>query len=128
MITIHFEFKNHKASDLQQLNALLAAMKLSDLQLDDSDGYLVVFQDGDGNLLEKRYGLDSGTLVCKLADSEDGYCYQIDSIVTDHSVDHDTFIKDWRECHPDRVLRILVTVEFEEDIAYLIIHHQKVPA
>lgn len=62
MITIRFDFKNRKASDLRQLNALLATMKLKDLDLEDMQGYLPVTRDGDGNLLDKFYSLDSGTL------------------------------------------------------------------
>lgn len=125
MITIHFDYKNREASDLEQLNALLATMKLKELKLEDTEGYLAVTRDGDGNLLEKRYGLDSGSLVCTLADGGNGYCYQIDTAVADRSVDYDTFINGWRESHPDRALRTVITLEFAMEYAYIIAHHQK---
>jgi len=125
MITISFDFKNRKASDLRQLNALLATMKLKDLDLEDMQGYLAVSKDGDGNLLHKRYGLDSGTLVCKLAGSGQGYHYQIDTVVVDKAVDYDTYMNCWRGSHPDRTMRTVITIEFESDYAYTILHHQK---
>lgn len=78
-----------------------------------------------GNLLEKRYGLDSGSLVCTLADGGNGYCYQIDTAVADRSVDYDTFITSWRESHPDRALRTVITLVFATEYAYIIAHHQK---
>ncbi len=126
MITIRFDFKNREESDLQQLNALLATMDLSDLSLEDFTGYLAVTEDGDGNLLHKRYGLDSGKLVCELADNGNGYCYQIDTIVADRSVDYDAFVNGWRESHPDRTWRTVFKIGFQEDFACIILHHQKV--
>lgn len=125
MITINFDFNNREASDLQQLNALLATMKLKDLDLKDTHGYLAVTEDGDGNLLHKRYGLDSGTMVCKLAGSGNGYCYQIDTVVVDKTVDYNTYMDCWRESHPDRTVRTVVTIEFATDFGYIIAHHQK---
>ena len=99
-------------------------MKLDRVELKNSNGYLAVTQDGDGNLLEKRYGLDSGRLIC--THSDNGYCYQIDTAVADRSVDHDEFLDIWRSCHPDRVVRTLITLEFDSDFAYVILHHQRV--
>ena len=36
MITINFDFTYRRSKDLEQLNALLATMKLQDLQLEDT--------------------------------------------------------------------------------------------
>lgn len=97
-------------------------LKLDKLELKNSRGYLAVTQDGDGNLLEKRYGLDSGTLIC--TPSRNGYCYQIDTAVADRSVDHDEFLEIWRSSHLDRALCTIITLEYETDYAYVILHHQ----
>lgn len=126
MITINFDFKNRKPEDLAQLNALLATMKLQDLRLEDTEGYLATTTDGDGNLLGHRYGLDSGQLVCKLSKGKTGYCYQIDSVVVDDSIDHEEFLDIWRESHPDRVVRIVIRSGYDEVAGYLIVHHQRV--
>jgi len=125
-ITHHvaFTFKDREASDLEKLNKILSSMKLEHLELKDSKGYLAVTEDGDGNLLEKRYGLDSGTLIC--TPSKTGYCYQIDTAVADRSVDHDEFLDIWRASHPDRVMRTVITLEFDGDFACVILHHQRV--
>ena len=120
---IEFDFKERKPSDIDKLNRLLASLKLRKLELENSKGYLAVTEDGEGNLLEKRYGLDSGTLICTPA--PDGDCYQIDTAVAARSVDHDEFLQIWRASHPARTLRTVITVGFEEDLAYIILHHQR---
>ena len=121
---IEFDFRDRKASDLEKLNRILSSMKLVNLELKNSRGYLAQTQDGDGNLLEKRYGLDSGTLICTPA--KNGYGYQIDTAVADRSVDHDEFLEIWRSGHPDRVLRTVMTLEYQTDYACIILHHQRI--
>ena len=121
---VDFDFRDRKASDLSKLNRILSSMNLENLELEDFRGYLAVSQDGQGNLLEKRYGLDSGTLIC--TPSRSGYCFQIDTAVADCSVDHDEFLDIWRSSRPDRVMRTVITLEYNTDFAYIILHHQKV--
>ena len=121
---VDFDFKDREASDLEKLNRILASLKLEKLELKNSKGYLAVTRDGDDNLLEKRYGLDSGTLIC--TPSRNGDCYQIDTAVADKSVDHDEFLEIWRVSHPERALRTVITMEYETDYAYIILHHQHI--
>lgn len=125
MITIQFDFKNRSPEDLEQLNAILSAMKLQDLRLEDSEGYLATTTDGEDNLISYRYGLDSGTLVCKLAKGKTGYQYQLDSAVVDKIVDHDEFLQIWRTQHPDRMVRIVIRADHGTVAGYLIVHHQR---
>lgn len=125
MITITYDFKNRRAEDLAQINAILATMRLQDLRLEDYDGYLATTTDADGNLVHQRYGLDSGKLICKLAEGKSGYEYQIDTVVTDRSVDHEEFLENWRKNHPDRIMRIVITVDHGNVFGYTIVHHQK---
>lgn len=120
---IEFDFKDRDASDLQKLNKILASLKLDNLELKNSRGYLAVTQDGEGNLLEKRYGLDSGILIC--TPSKNGYGYQLDTAVADRSVDHDEFLEIWRTNNPDRIMRTVITLEYEDDFSYIILHHQR---
>jgi len=119
---VDFDFRGREAADLEKLNRILASLKLEKLELKNSRGYLAVTQDGDGNLMEKRYGLDNGTLIC--TPSKNGYRYQIETAVADRSVDYDEFLEIWRANHPDRALRTVITVEYETDFAYIILHHQ----
>ena len=125
MIRIHFEFKTRSAEDLEQLNAILAAMPLQELELENTEGYLATTTDGEGNLVGRRYGLDSGTLVCTRAEEEPGLFYQIDSLVADKSVGHKDVMDIWRGSHPERIVRMAVRVGFEEVVGYLILHHQR---
>ena len=121
---VEFDFKDREAADLEKLNRVLSAMKLKDLELKNPRGYLAVTQDGDCNLVHQRYGLDSGTFVCTPA--KDGLIYQIDTAVVDHSVDHDEFLDIWRSCHPDRVMRTVITMGFDEALGFIILHHNHV--
>ena len=123
-LTYHldFDFRDRKVSDLEQLNKVLSAMKLKSLELENTEGYLAVTRDKDGNLVHQRYGLDRGTLICTPA--KDGDCYQLDTVVTDQSVAYDDFLEVWRKNHPGRVVRTVITVSFEEVFAYVIAHHR----
>ena len=120
---VDFDFKERETSDLEKLNRILASLKLEKLELKNSRGYLAVTRDGDDNLLEKRYGLDSGTLIC--TPSRSGDCYQIDTAVADKSVDHDEFLEIWRANNPNRAMRTVITMEYETDFAYIILHHRR---
>ncbi|MBQ9167359.1 MAG: hypothetical protein IJX67_02985 [Oscillospiraceae bacterium] len=125
MIKINFDFNYRRPEDLEQLNAMLATMKLQDLRLENIRDYLATTTDGDGNLIGYRFGVDSGELICKLAKGKSGYYYQIDSVVVDESVDHDEYLEIWRESHPDRVVRIVIRSGYDEVAGYLIVHHQR---
>ncbi len=125
MITIRFDFKDRKKEDLDQLNNILATMKLDELGIEDYKDYLGITTDKDGNLISKRYGLQSGTLVCRLSKNESGYQYSIDSEVINQDADTDEFLKNWRDAHPDRAVRIFARSEFDDYTGCLIIHHQR---
>ena len=121
---VDFDFKEREASDLEKLNRILASLKLEKLELKNSKGYLAVTRDGGDNPLEKRYGLDSGTLIC--TPSRNGDFYQIDTAVADKSVDHDEFLEIWRANNPNRAMRTVITMEYETDFAYIVLHHQRI--
>lgn len=50
MIKINFDFNYRRPEDLEQLNAMLATMKLQDLRLENIRDYLATTTDGDDNL------------------------------------------------------------------------------
>ena len=125
MMKIHFEFEDQKATDLEQLNAMLGALRLQSLELENTSGYLQTVRNGDGELIEQRYGLTCCTLNCERAEDEDGLVYQMDTAVTPLNVEHEAFVKDWRERHPDRIVRIVQSTDFDDARTFLIVHHQK---
>lgn len=126
MIKINFDFNYRRPEDLEQLNAMLATMKLQDLRLENIRDYLATTTDGDDNLIGYRFGVDSGEMTCKLSKGKSGYYYQIDSVVVDASVEHDEFLDVWRASHPDRAVRIVIRSQYDQVAGYLIVHHQKV--
>lgn len=126
MIKINFDFNYRRPEDLEQLNAMLATMKLQDLRLENIRDYLATTTDGDDNLIGYRFGVDSGEMTCKLSKGKSGYYYQIDSVVVDESVEHDEFLDVWRASHPDRAVRIVIRSQYDQVAGYLIVHHQKV--
>lgn len=126
MIKINFDFNYRRPEDLEQLNAMLATMKLQDLRLENIRDYLATTTDGDDNLIGYRFGVDSGEMTCKLSKGKSGYYYQIDSVVVDVSVEHDEFLDVWRASHPDRAVRIVIRSQYDQVAGYLIVHHQKV--
>lgn len=126
MIKINFDFNYRRPEDLEQLNAMLATMKLQDPRLENIRDYLATTTDGDDNLIGYRFGVDSGEMTCKLSKGKSGYYYQIDSVVVDESVEHDEFLDVWRASHPDCAVRIVIRSQYDQVAGYLIVHHQKV--
>lgn len=126
MVKINFDFSYRRPEDLEQLNAMLATMKLQDLRLENIRDYLATTTDGDDNLIGYRFGVDSGEMTCKLSKGKSGYYYQIDSVVVDESIGHDEFLDVWRASHPDRAVRIVIRSQYDQVAGYLIVHHQKV--
>lgn len=123
MIIINFDFKHFREeSDLEQLNALLNAMSLQDLRLEDGEGYLCITKDGSKKLLGRRYGLDGGTLYCTLARRSPGYHYRIDTFAESPTENHYEQIQEWIKSHPDRNICYSIVVGFEECDGYVIVH------
>lgn len=125
MITITYDFHNRRQEDLDQINALLAVMKLEDLQLEDAEGYLATTSNAQRVLLGRRYGLDSGKLICRIAENGGGNCYRIETCVEDSGLDPDDCLQHWRSSHPDRAMRIAIVAGFGDVNGYLIVHHEK---
>ena len=120
---LEFNFKNRNASDLILLNHRLSSMKLLDLELENSKGYLATTKDGSGNLISHRYGFVSGTLVCTLAEDRNGYLFQIDTAVTDCAVRHEAFGDAWQSSHPEFTMRVLHTIAFDNANAHIVLYH-----
>lgn len=134
-IRISFEFRDQQAADLDQLNALLATMPLTDLDLEAPRGYLCqtkhYAEDGETVLdTTYRYGLTSGTLVCELPSqrmNEDGeaHIYQIgqEPYPLDAAMDGNAFYSLWSAEHPDAVIRTLITISFDDHDVFLYFYH-----
>lgn len=127
--SIHFVFHDRMEEDLQQLNRMLAAMELTDLALEDIDGYLSAMQELNGGAVVNttyRYGLDSGTLVCKKEAFADGYQFQIatDVVPKSEGMTAKQYADAWKASHPDQKLRTLQEIQFEGHTAFLLLYFE----
>ena len=126
MITITFDFPEREEADLQQLNAMLATMKLKKLKLEDFETYLCTTSDGNGKILNHRLGLDCGKLVCIPAeDDQESNIYQIGCEVVKYPKDSDQYVDFWWKTHPDRVVRTLIAMDYSGKTGFVVLHHQK---
>lgn len=125
LITIQFDFPDRRIGDLQQLNKILQAMELTDLDLKNTEGYFALVIDLQNTVVNWHYGLERGTLHCELADGRPGHHYQIDSYVPDDVTDHDAYLDNWQKEHPDRVMHLYFYSKSSNMIAYTIVHHEK---
>lgn len=126
MITITFDFPEREETDLQQLNAMLATMKLKKLKLEDFETYLCTTSDGNGKILNHRLGLDCGKLVCIPAeDDQESNIYQIGCEVVERPMDSDQYVDCWRAAHSDRVVRTLIAMDYSGKTGFVVLHHQK---
>ena len=126
-LTLTFEFE--RGDDcIACINETLAGLKFTGLRIEDSDGYLCTERtyDPDGHAIgvSCRYGFDRCVLAGCLEDEEQ-HVYQMDAVVADGPVNHDECAASWRVLHPDRVMRVVRTVEFEERMALIVLHHER---
>ncbi len=124
-ITIRVNFKDRSEANLEQINALLAAMPLRELDLQDTAGYTAVTSNPLGRVISRRYGLDEATLICHLADEGEGFRYRIDTLVCDPAEDREKVLETWRQENPSQVVRILITTGTEGGLGCIIAHHRK---
>lgn len=126
-VTYHiaFDFPDREATDLDQLNQRLAAMKLVDVSFD-INGYLATTTDGEGNLLHRRYGLDNGTLTG--TPGREGRCFQLDTLVEARSVTIKEVMENWRNSHPEEEIYRVCQIGFPKDndiYAYIVLYYHK---
>ena len=122
--TIDFTFAR-RVDDVAQINALLSSMKLASIDLSETDLYLETSYDGRENVTGRRLGLNGGTIAFELADDEPGHIYQLMTEVVDLDVDHEEYIQNWRDSHPDLILNMLIRVEYDEAFGYLAVYYAK---
>lgn len=122
-INIDFNFAEPNGSCVRQLNALLAAMELRDMEL-----YIDFTSPRDmrKGAVSRRCGT-RGSLVCELASGGGGHRFQIDTQTAMHTTDEDEeiFIECWCKKHLDRVLHTVIVYSFGEVKAYVLVHRER---
>lgn len=129
-VRIQFEYNDGQAEDLDQINRMLAEMELTDVDVKDLSAYLCTTQKLDHEVVvgtTYRCGLSGGILVCKKADFEKTYRYQIATEVFEaNAMEDGVFVDYWREKYPERRLSTIVTCNFDTHKAFVVVYFEEI--
>ena len=130
VIELRFDFNDREPQDLEQINRLLATMELSDVDVKDIKGSLATTQEFKNDRIVKtsyRYGLDSGTLICKKADGAKTYRFQAATEVFEgaNAMGDAQFAQYWRKLYPHRKLSTVITIGFKQHTAFLVVYFEE---
>lgn len=130
VVTLQFTFNERAVEDLEQINRMLAVMDLTDVTIEDFEGYLATtrkMEDGVAVETTYRYGFDSCTLVCEKAEFGRTRQYQIMTEVFEgaNAMENGQYEAYWRATYPDRRMTTLVEVTFDEQTAYVVVYSEE---
>ena len=130
-VRIQFEYNDRKEEDLDQLNQMLAAMELTDVDVEDLSVYFCTRHELEHEVIvgtTHRCGLNSGILICKKADLEKTYRYQIATEVFEDAdaMKNGTFADYWREKYPERKLSTVSTYSFDTYLAVVVVYFEEI--
>ncbi len=124
---ICFQFQNREKEDIDKINEVLSCMELSNLQLENFEGYMCTTYSREKQVIRRRYGFDQGTLVCETKSGESKYHYQI--MTEAFGEDEDNKIQNyheyWVEKYPDKIMRTMLKIQFEEAVAHIVLYHER---
>lgn len=133
MFNMIFDFEDRELNNIDYVNAALSAMQLSDVSLEDSDGFVAVTTHYDTEThqpKEKTYdfGFDKLDLACEAEEDEDLHIWQIDA----HAFPEgeisasNEFHAMWCDEHPDRALRRIVKYSYGTTDVFVVLHHERI--
>ena len=131
MYTMSFEFERGEENSVAQLNAALASMRLSSLDIKQSDGYMITKKTFDKNQqvtsVELGYGFDSIELECGQEEGEALHSWQFDvEVLPKGEVNGGNAYHDhWCAMHPDRVMRVMQQTGFDTADAFIVLYHER---
>ena len=123
-----FEFDREENS-VAMLNEMLANLQLSDLHVDDIDGYMATttqYENGKPASTSHRYGFDRVELTCERDEDEALSTWQVETqvIVGGARMDGSAFSNDWRAKHPDRLMRYMTMITYNSGDAAFVVFHE----
>ena len=131
MFTMNFSFERGEENSIAQLNAALASMRLSSVEIESCDGYMFTKKTYDKNervtSVEIGYGFDSISLTCSQEEDEELHRWRLEAEVlpkgeiSNSKAYHDR----WCMMHPDRVMRIQQCNGFNTADAFVVLYHEK---
>lgn len=126
--------------NLENINSALKNLRVSQIHLQDFEGYVVsqtIFgKNNEESSTKYFYGLDAVALECKQEEGEDIHVYQIetaafpknsDILLKDENVFelNEPFHAKWTKEHPERVIREMLKLSYEKAEVYLLLHHER---
>ena len=133
MFTITFEFDSSRREynkNLEQINAALDTIKLSEMSISESNGFFVekiLYDEGKESSIIYDYGFDMIKFECKQEENESLNVYQLGCKVLpkDKALPFQEFHRVWSKEHQDRVIRNMIISSYEKSDAYIFIHHKR---
>ena len=128
-VFLDFKFPENDELDVQHINRILSAMKLTECTVENSNGYIETRRESDskGNLLSVtyRYGFQDCTLKCTKGTGEAVvYAMETAAFEDKTNMDTDSFKEMWDCEHSDRVIRYMKYMTFEKKCAFVLLHHE----
>ena len=133
MFTITFEFDSSRREynkNLEQINAALDTIKLSEMSISESNGFFVekiLYDEGKESAIIYDYGFDMIKFECKQEENESLNVYQLGCKVLpkDKALPFQEFHRVWSKEHQDRVIRNMIQYSNRQNDVYIFVHHKR---
>lgn len=129
-VRIQFQYNNDSEEHLNQINQMLAAMELTDVDVEELSVCLSEMNTlNQGVVVETTYrcGLNKGILVCRKDEAKKVYRYQVATEVFEAgTMEGDAFEDYWRERYPKRRIDTIVTRDFDTHKAIAVLYSEEI--
>lgn len=126
--TMEFHFEDRLESNIDTINTALSQLALSNLTLEDHNGFLATVTTTNAKTGEKTirfwHGLDNCTFRCTPATSDECFHYQFSAMIMDEGTPDCGEI--WKQYHPDRIMRTLIEMRYGKTPVALVLHHERI--
>ena len=110
--------KREYKKNLEIVNAALDTMKVSKLEIENIQGYIVIkktFNEGELASINYDYGFDKIEFICKQSDDKGLHVFRMDvAAFSGEKFNSEEFVAQWSKEHPDRILRLMSTNVYDE--------------
>ena len=132
MFKMTFDFNDRELTDLEQVNTALSALRFSNVEMENSDGYLATTTTYDAETQRPKgitynYGFDHLELACERDEGDELHTWQVDTqaFPKGEVSGSDEFHDIWCGEYPNRAVRTLMQYSFKEADAFVVLYHEK---
>lgn len=125
MFKMKLEFTESNKENMEEINRILGAGRYESVSIEDNQGCLITVRNGEGAVIDRFYGFENVTFALESAGDGKGHHYQLDTAVFDICEFNGTeFNRLWSSMHPDRVMRIMMEIQYESANAkaFVVLH------